>query len=136
MVRGPTRTTGARGGRALLGALLTAGLLGGHPADSHAYSATVSNGYYHDESGVFGPRHSLTKVDVQNTSPTFGAYGNACENALNADGTWAQANSYCAAPSGYTYHLFCGCQLRYGWNGPVDNATTGNGAWMVGIEYY
>jgi hypothetical protein len=94
------------------------------------YSATISNGFYRDPSGVFAPRHSLTKVDVERTS-TAGDW--ACEDALNNDGTWAQVIAYCASSSGeYVYHLFCGCQLRYGWNGPRSSA----GAWMIGFEFY
>lgn len=95
-----------------------------------AYSLVISNGYYSDPAGVFAARHSLTKVDVTNTSPA-GSGNQACENALNTNGTWAQSYSYCAnSGGGYVYHPFCGCQLRYGWNGPLP------AAWMVGVEVY
>lgn len=100
-----------------------------------AYSLVIFNGYTNSTPGYSGPRHSLTKVDVQNNSPLAQGYGNACENAINLDGTWAQANPYCASPGGiYTYHVFCGCQLRYGWVGPTVNGSVG--AYLQGIEYY
>ena len=95
------------------------------------YSLVISNGHYYDLGGVYAARHSLTKVDVQNTGSSVYEY--ACENALNADtATWAQSSSYCAPAGVYVYHPFCGCRLRFGWNGPQNDY----GAWMVGIEYY
>ncbi len=102
-----------------------------HPVSVMAYSAVVANGYYNDMSGVFGARRSLNKVDVLRTST---AYGEACEDALNNDGSWAQSVKYCTLYpySNYAYHEFCACTLRLGWNGPL----TSNGAWMLGIEYY
>jgi hypothetical protein len=93
-----------------------------------AYSLTISNGYYDDPVGVSAATHSLTMVDVQNNSGA--GQGDACEDAINASGGWAQAYHYCAGPGNYTYHAFCGCQLRRGWNGPYTSA------WMLGIEYY
>jgi hypothetical protein len=95
-------------------------------ARADASSLVISNGYYYDPAGVFAARHSLTKVDVNNNG------GNsACENALNTDGTWAQDQDRCAAtPGSYNYHTFCGCSLRYGWNGPRG------GVWMLDIESY
>ena len=114
-----------------------AGAAAWQTASAFAYSLTISNGYYQDQRGVFAPRHSLTKVDVTNTSPFDQGYGLACENALNNDGTWAQSYSYCADPGGvYVYHPFCGCTLRYGWNGPRKAHELDLGAWMVGVEYY
>jgi len=111
---------------ALVGILVTA-------ASASAYSIVISNGRYAGQSGhagVFAPRHSLNKVDVQRTS----SYGEACENALNNNGTWAQQNSYCTYyGTAYVYHLFCACQLRYGWNGLAASETA---VWMLGIEYY
>jgi hypothetical protein len=100
------------------------------PEVATAGSDTVSNGFY--TSGVIGPRHSLTRVDVTNTTAASGYY--ACEDARDStNSSFVQANHYCAAPfGGYVYHDFCGCELRYGWNGP----STSSGAWMVGVQYW
>jgi len=101
------------------------------PSSANAGSDVISNGYYYNPAGVFAPRHSLNKVDVTNTGSSGG--NTACENALNANGTWAQSYSYCAGPVSpwnYAYHLFCACQLRRGWNGP------NTAAWMVGVQYW
>lgn len=95
-------------------------------------SIVITNGYYNNAQGVAAPRHSLTKVDVTNTSASGQGFGDACEDAINSSGGWAQDHHYCAIPGGdYQFHTFCGCELRYGWNGPYLA-----GAWMVGVEYY
>jgi hypothetical protein len=97
-------------------------------ATAWAGSVVITNGFYNDPSGVYGPRHSLTKVDVEKT----GAGDWACEDAINDDGSWAQTVAKCASNTGdYVYHTFCGCHLRQGWNGPRSYR-----AWMIGLEYY
>ena len=102
------------------------------PAAANAYSLVITNGLYFDTKGVFAPRHTLTAVDIDNTSPCCQGYASACENARNGDGSWAQQSSICVLPGGYYSHPFCACQLREGWNGPGTN----DGAYMLGIEYY
>lgn len=83
-------------------------------ANARASSIVVSNGQYFNTAGVYGPRHSLTTVDITNNNAA-GLPGVACENALNVNGSWAQAQSYCAlSGGGYTFHDFCGCQLQIG----------------------
>jgi hypothetical protein len=72
----------------------------------------ISNGYY-DSNGIFAPYwRNVTRVYVHDYG---GAYA-ACEDALNSNGAWAQAYAYCAS-NGATWHDFCGCQSRRGWNG-------------------
>jgi hypothetical protein len=88
-------------------------------------------GYYQPYTDVFGPRHSLTLVDVNNYSQASSGIHGACESAVNEDGTWAQDQVYCADPGGFVYHTFCGCQLRRGWNGTLSGDTI-----MLGHEYY
>jgi hypothetical protein len=92
-------------------------------------------GMYYD--GVYGPRHSLTLVDVTNEWMGTSNFHYACENALNGDGsgTWAQDHDYCATNPGptYVYHTFCGCRLRLGFNVPSPEA---EGVIMFGNEYY
>jgi hypothetical protein len=112
------RLAGAIGLFALLAAVFA--------AVAYASVSTISNGYV-GPGGVSGPRHSITRVYVHDYG---GGYG-ACEDAKNSDGSWAQASPYCAFNAD-TYHNFCGCVLRTGWNFPYYNGVeymTGHEDW-------
>jgi hypothetical protein len=102
---------------------------------AHASVAIVAPWGLYDH-GVYGPRHSLTLVDVTNTWSGTSGHHEACENAKNGDGsgTWAQDHDYCAGPGGYAYHTFCGCELRIGFNAP--NFPESVTVTMFGNEYY
>lgn len=102
---------------------LSCAMLLGSAAAAFGSSAVIANGTV-NTSGVFGPRHTLSLVDVNWT----GGSGAGCVRALNDDGSWATA-ILCTFQ--YTSHALCQCQLRYGWNG-AGSAT----ASVVGIEYY
>jgi len=81
-------------------------------AVAYAGTDTITNGYY-DYNGALGPRHSLTRVFVHD----YGGPYWACEDALNSpEGTWAQAYPLCVS-SAETWHDFCACHYRLGWNG-------------------
>lgn len=96
-------------------------------ASAYGYSTLIANEWVNAQ-GKFGPRHTLTGADVdfiQNDD----SYTQACVNALNSsDGSWA-GSSYCTRT--YVYHAYCGCRLRYGWNG-----STGAYTRVVGVEMY
>jgi hypothetical protein len=87
----------------LVGTLLT--------SSAQAGTDHIINNTWVQTDGLFGPRHSLTRVYVH------GLNGNntSCEDAWEG-GNWAQEYHYCIY-RGATWHDFCGCQLRQGWNG-------------------
>lgn len=88
-----------------------------------AYSAQVSNGDI-GPGGSLGPLHTLTGVNEQSTYGTDDC-AVALDQSYNIVGT-----PVCS--TGYNYHAYCQCALRYGFNYPYYNQTD----WMAGAEFY
>jgi hypothetical protein len=105
-----------RRGRAAV--ILTALICSVSAAAAYAYTATITDQSWVGPNGVFGPRHSITRVYVHDLDGP----GYSCENAWSSEEGWVQSSSYCTR-RGDTWHDFCGCRLRYGWNGSGGNYT-------------
>jgi hypothetical protein len=75
----------------------------------------VNNGWIYSAWGAW--RSTINRVYVHDLA---GGYG-SCEDAENADGTWAQQYALCAYNGNDTYHDFCGCQTRRGFAESADN---------------
>jgi hypothetical protein len=67
-------------------------------------------GNWVNTAGVFGPRHSLIRVTVDDPYDTH-----SCLNAWNDDNSGWAGTTLCS--TGLYYHAYCGCKLRKGWAG-------------------
>jgi hypothetical protein len=90
-------------------ALVVAGVFAGL---AFATATTISDGWV-STAGVYGPRHSLSRVYVHSWNYT----GNgACEDAeLSPEHVWAQERPWCI-DDGAVWVDFCACRYMIGWN--------------------